>query len=152
MTTYSAGILIHRTGPKGREVLLVHPGGPFWTNKDVGAWSIPKGHVDPGEDHKLAARREFSEEVGPVPPGDLLPLGEFRQRSGKVVVAYALTGDFDPASLRSNTVEIDWPPRSGRRLTIPEVDRAAWFGMAEARVKMVAGQQPMLDVLERLLP
>lgn len=152
MPSTSIGILLHRPAPLGREFLLVHPGGPFWAKKDLGSWSIPKGLVEAGEEHEAAARREFAEEVGALPPGELLLLGEFRQRSGKIVIAYALEGDFDPALLRSNTIEIEWPPRSGRKVTIPEVDRAAWFRIVEAREKMVSGQQPMLDAFERLLP
>lgn len=146
MARISAGIVLYRRTAAGLEVFLVHPGGPFWAKKDEAGWSIPKGEADPGEDLQAAARREFAEEVGAVPPGDLLALGEFRQ-SGKSVAAFALEGDFDPAALVSNTVEIDWPPRSGRKLTIPEVDRAAWFGLGEARTKLHLGQRPVIDAL-----
>jgi predicted NUDIX family NTP pyrophosphohydrolase len=149
MAKTSAGILLHRKGP---EVFLVHPGGPFWAKKDSGAWSIPKGLCDPDEDPEAAARREFAEEVGTIPPGPLTPLGEFKQSGGKIVIAFALSGDFDPALLVSNTFEIEWPPRSGRTITIPEVDRAGWFTIEDAREKMVTGQRPMLDVFAALAP
>ena len=149
MAKTSAGILLHRKGP---EVFLVHPGGPFWAKKDSGAWSIPKGLCDPDEDPEAAARREFAEEVGASPPGPLTPLGEFKQSGGKIVIAFALSGDFDPALLVSNTFEIEWPPRSGRTITIPEVDRAGWFTIEDAREKMVTGQRPMLDVFAALAP
>lgn len=152
MPRLSAGILLYRTADDGSlEVFLVHPGGPFWARKDEAAWSIPKGEVDPNEDHAAAARREFAEEVGAVPGGNLLPLGEVRQSAGKTVVGFALAADFDPASLVSNTVEIEWPPRTGRRTSIPEVDRADWFGLLIAHEKLVAGQRPLLDRLTRLL-
>ena len=147
MPAYSAGILLHRLRATRREVFLVHPGGPFWAKKDLGAWSIPKGLTEPGEDHEAAARREFSEEVGALPQGSLIALGEFRQKSGKIVIGYALEGDFDPTLLKSNNIEIEWPPRSGRRIAIPEVDRAGWFSLAEARQKLVVGQVPMIDAL-----
>ena len=148
MAKTSAGILLHRSGP---EVLLVHPGGPFWAKKDAGAWSIPKGLCDPDENPELAARREFAEEVGSVPPGPLVRLGEFKQPGGKIVLAFALRGDFDPATLVSNTFPIEWPPRSGRTITIPEVDRAGWFGLDAAREKLLKGQQPILDAfVERI--
>jgi predicted NUDIX family NTP pyrophosphohydrolase len=147
MPKLSAGILLHRPGLAGPEVLLVHPGGPFWARKDSGAWSIPKGLIDPDEDAAAAAKREFAEEVGTVPTGDLHPLGEFRQPGGKIVIAFALAGDFDPAMLSSNIVEMEWPPRSGRRITVPEVDRAEWFGVAAAREKLLQGQRPILDAL-----
>ncbi len=147
MPKLSAGILLHRPGLAGPEVLLVHPGGPFWARKDFGAWSIPKGLIDPDEDAAAAAKREFAEEVGTVPTGDLHPLGEFRQPGGKIVIAFALAGDFDPAMLSSNSFEMEWPPRSGRRITVPEVDRAEWFGLAAAREKLLQGQRPILDAL-----
>jgi predicted NUDIX family NTP pyrophosphohydrolase len=147
MPKLSAGILLHRPGLAGREVLLVHPGGPFWARKDFGAWSIPKGLIDPNEDAAAAAKREFAEEVGTVPTGDLHPLGEFRQPGGKIVIAFALAGDFDPAMLSSNSFEMEWPPRSGRLITVPEVDRAEWFGLAAAREKLLQGQRPILDAL-----
>lgn len=146
MPKVSAGILLYRRAAAGIEVLLVHPGGPFWAKKDEAGWSIPKGAAEPGEDLATAARREFAEEVGAVPPGDLVPLGEFKQ-SDKLVAAFALEGDFDPAAIVSNTIEVEWPPRSGRRITVPEVDRAAWFDLDTARTKLHLGQRPMIDAL-----
>ena len=146
MATISAGILLYRRREHGIEVFLVHPGGPFWAKKDDAAWSIPKGIADAGEDHEGAARREFAEEVGTVPSGDLVDLGSFKQSSGKTIVAFALEGDFDPADLRSNDIEIDWPPRSGRKLMVPEVDRAAWVDLDTAAVKLHLGQRPILEV------
>lgn len=143
----SAGILLYRRSGPGVEVFLVHPGGPFWAKKDEAAWSIPKGLTDPDEDHEAAARREFAEEVGTVPPGKLTLLGEFKQTTGKMVIAYGLEGDFDPAACVSNTTEIEWPPRSGRKITIPEVDRAEWFSLDDARVKLHLGQRPIIDAL-----
>ena len=147
MATISAGILLYRHGPLGIELFLVHPGGPFWAKKDEAAWSIPKGVADPGEDHEAAARREFAEEVGAVPPGKLVPLGSFKQSGGKIVIAFALEGDFDPADLKSNEIEIDWPPRSGRKLKVPEVDRAAWVDLDTAALKLHVGQRPILAAL-----
>jgi predicted NUDIX family NTP pyrophosphohydrolase len=147
MPATSAGILLFRRQAGNVEVFLVHPGGPFWANKDEAGWSIPKGLVEAGEDHAVAAKREFAEEVGPVPAGDLRPLGSVRQSGGKSIVAFALEGDFDPAALRSNEIEIAWPPRSGRKLRVPEVDRAGWFGLAEAREKINPAQAAFLDRL-----
>lgn len=147
MPAVSAGLLLYRRTAAGPEVFLVHPGGPFWAKKDEAGWSIPKGEIDPGEDHEAAARREFAEEVGAVPPGPLTPLGSFKQSSAKTIVAFALEADFDPAALVSNTIEIDWPPRSGRKLSIPEVDRASWFPLAEAATKLHLGQRPILAAL-----
>jgi predicted NUDIX family NTP pyrophosphohydrolase len=147
MPQLSAGILLYRLGPAGCEVLLVHPGGPFWARKDDGAWSIPKGLIDPGEDHAAAARREFLEETGTAPPGDLVPLGSHKQPGGKSVIAFALAGELDPAAIRSNTFTMVWPPRSGRQQDFPEIDRAGWFGPDEARRKLLKGQTPILDAL-----
>ena len=147
MPEISAGIVLHRARPSGRELLLVHPGGPFWARKDAAAWSIPKGLIDPGEDREAAARREFSEEVGAVPDGALLPLGTFRLSSAKQLVAFALEGDFDPQALVSNSFELEWPAHSGRRQSFPEVDRAAWLGLAAARAKPHLGQRPLIDAL-----
>jgi len=145
----SAGILLHRRAAGGAiEVLLVHPGGPFWAKKDAGAWSIPKGEYDDGEDARAAALREFEEEIGAAAPeGELVDLGEVRQRSGKVVSAWALEGDADADAIRSNTFTIEWPPRSGQTREFPEVDRGGWFGLDEAREKIVPGQAPLLDRL-----
>lgn len=147
----SAGILLHRAGRAGRKVLLVHPGGPFWAKKDEAAWSIPKGECEPGEDIVAAARREFAEEVGSVPDGPLVPLGEFRQPTGKLVTAFALEADFDPETLVSNDFEMEWPPRSGRMQRFPEVDRAEWSNLELARHRLHKGQRPIIDALERLL-
>jgi predicted NUDIX family NTP pyrophosphohydrolase len=148
----SAGILLYRRGSEGPEVLLVHPGGPFWTRRDEGAWSIPKGEYADGEDAMAAARREFEEETGTAPPpGALVELGEIRQRSGKRVTAWAAEGDLDPAAVVSNTFSLEWPPRSGRMQEFPEVDRAGWFGADEARRRLVPAQAAFIDrLLERL--
>ncbi len=148
----SAGILLWRRGDAGIEVLLGHMGGPFWARKDDGAWSIPKGEHDPGEEPLAVARREFEEELGsPVPAADLVPLGRHRITSGKVLTVWAAEGDLDAAACRSNTFELEWPPRSGRMQEFPEIDRAAWFALGDARQKLVPGQVPFLDrLLERL--
>jgi predicted NUDIX family NTP pyrophosphohydrolase len=128
-------------------VLLVHPGGPFWAGKDEGAWSIPKGEYDAGEDALAAALREFAEETGMLPKGEAVTLGAFRQSAAKIVDAWAIEGEFDVADLRSNTFTLEWPPRSGQTREVPEVDRAAWFTPEEARIKLIAGQRPILDAL-----
>ena len=138
--------MYRRTG-KGLEVLLVHPGGPFWRNKDDGAWSIPKGEMDEGEDPAEAALREFMEEIGSAPEGPLRSLGEIRQRGGKRVHAFAVEGDIDAGAIASNTFEIEWPPKSGRLQTFPEVDRAGWFDLPAARVKIIESQRLFLDRL-----
>jgi predicted NUDIX family NTP pyrophosphohydrolase len=151
MATKSAGILMYHRDEAGLVVLLVHPGGPFWRNRDLGAWSVPKGELDDGEDPETAARREFAEELGVAATGPLRPLGEVRQRGGKVVLAYALEGTLDADAVRSNEIEIEWPPRSGRTIRIPEIDRAEWFGVPLAREKILASQGPFLDRLEELL-
>ena len=145
----SAGILLHRRAADGRrEGLLVHPGGPFWAKKDLGAWSIPKGEYEDGEDPRDAARREFLEELGsPAADGDLVDLGEVRQRGGKVVTAWALEGDIDADAIASNTFTMEWPPRSGTMREFPEVDRAGWFGLDEARERILPAQAPLLDRL-----
>jgi predicted NUDIX family NTP pyrophosphohydrolase len=144
----SAGILLHRrTADGSREVLLVHPGGPFWAKKDLGAWSIPKGEYDDGEDPQAAARREFAEELGSPADGDLVDLGEVRQRGGKVVTAWALEGDIDAEAIASNTFTMEWPPRSGTMREFPEVDRAGWFGLDEARERILPAQAPLLERL-----
>ena len=150
MTPASAGILMYRVRGGALEVLLAHPGGPFWRRRDDGAWSIPKGEISAGESPEAAARREFLEELGVEPAGTPQTLGTLRQRGGKIVEAFALEGEFDVESLRSNTFEIEWPPRSGRRAAFPEIDRVAWFDLALARAKMLESQLPFLDRLERL--
>ena len=145
----SAGLLVHRTGPEGLEVLIVHPGGPFWARRDDGAWSIPKGEIDDETETALAvARREFREELGSEPPdGDPIALGEVRLKSGKRVEAWALPGDLDVTTIVSNEFETEWPPKSGRTATFPEVDRAAWCSVAVARVKLNPAQVAFLDRL-----
>jgi predicted NUDIX family NTP pyrophosphohydrolase len=144
MSKRSAGILMHRTGKAGLEVLLVHPGGPFWAKRDAGAWSIPKGEHPASEDPLAVAIREFEEETGLRPCGPFRPLGEITQPSRKVVVAWAVEGDFDPRTLKSNTFELEWPPRSGRRQTFPEVDRAEWFAPDRAHEKILPAQRPFI--------
>ena len=151
MATMSAGILMYRRGKAGLVVLLVHPGGPFWQNRDLGAWSIPKGELDAAEDPEAAARREFAEELGVAASGPLRPLGEVRQRGGKIVLAFALEGTLDAGAVRSNQIPIEWPPRSGHVIHIPEIDRAEWFTVPLAREKILASQRPFLDRLEELL-
>ena len=147
----SAGILMYRCSGTGLEVLLVHPGGPYWRRKDEGAWSIPKGEMDGEEDASAIAAREFAEETGVVLAGQPLePLGEIRQRAGKRVIAFAVEGDLDVHAIRSNRVEIEWPPGSGKMQTFPEIDRAEWFDLAAARVKIIEGQRPLLDRLADL--
>jgi predicted NUDIX family NTP pyrophosphohydrolase len=154
MARRSAGILLYRRPGPEPEVLLVHPGGPFWAKKDDGAWSIPKGEDADDEDPRAAALREFEEELGTAPPDGadaLLDLGEVRQRSGKVVTAYALEGDLDASAISSNTFPMEWPPRSGRTQDFPEVDRAGWFAPADARAKLNPAQAELVDrLLERL--
>ena len=147
----SAGLLMFRRCGGAPEVLLVHPGGPFWTRRDLGAWSIPKGEFAAGEDPLAAARREFEEETGIVPEGEFIPLAPCRQSGGKVVHAWAFEGDCDPAAIVSNTFLMEWPPRSGRRQAFPEVDRAAWFPLEEAKRKLVSGQGGLVEELGRLL-
>ena len=152
MPKRSAGIVLFRRACGGvLEVLLVHPGGPFWVRRDAGAWSIPKGEVDVGEDERACALRELAEETGStfadVPEDALLPLGEVRMRSGKVVTAWALEGDIDADAVVSNAFELEWPPRSGRTQTFPEVDRAAWLALDAAREKLLPAQTPLLDRL-----
>ena len=147
MPKHSAGILLfRRTGPH-TEVLLAHPGGPLWKNKDEGSWTIPKGEYGGGEDPLAAAKREFQEETGAAVSGDFLPLGEIRQRSGKIVTAWALERDLDPSSVRSNTFSMTWPPRSGKLQEFPEIDRAAWFSLDAARRKIIPAQAEFLDRL-----
>lgn len=138
---------MYRRREAGLEVLLVHPGGPYWANKDLGSWSIPKGEYAPDEAARDAALREFEEETGVRPSGEPLPLGEERQRSGKRVLAFALEGDLDAERIKSNAFEIEWPPRSGQMRSFPEVDRAQWFAVDIAKKKVIAGQAPFLDRL-----
>jgi predicted NUDIX family NTP pyrophosphohydrolase len=144
----SAGIVLYRSGAAGLEVLLVHPGGPFWAKKDAGAWSIPKGEYEDGEDPLACALREFAEETGtPLGSDDVVELGSVRQKSGKQVTAWAVAGDLDPQTVRSNNFVMEWPPRSGRQAEFPEIDRAEWFGLEVAREKLVPAQAELLDRL-----
>lgn len=146
----SAGILLFRRREGGTEVLLGHPGGPYWARKDEGAWMVPKGAVEDGETALQAAVREFGEEVGPVPVGEPQPLGTVRQNGGKLVEVFALEGDFDPATLKSNLFELEWPPRSGRLQSFPELDQVAWMSLEEARRRILRSQLPLLDSLADL--
>ena len=146
----SAGILLWRRRGGDKEVLLVHFGGPQWARKDDGAWAIPKGLVEPGETLEDCARREFEEELGQRAEGPLVPLGRIRQKGGKEVEPFALEGDLDPEKVVSNRFTLEWPPRSGRFESFPEVDRAGWFGLAEARRKILPSQLPILDAFEAL--
>ena len=144
----SAGLLLFRRTSDGLQVLLVHPGGPFWATRDLGAWSIPKGEHTDEEDALAAARREFAEELGSPPPdGETIALGEVRQKAGKIVRAWAIAGDLDPLQITSNTFTMEWPPRSGRTGEFPEVDRAQWFGLTEARERINPAQAALLDRL-----
>jgi predicted NUDIX family NTP pyrophosphohydrolase len=147
MPKQSAGLLLFRERDGGFEVLLVHPGGPFWAKKDDGAWSIPKGEFTGGEDPLAAARREFVEELGAAVDGEFISLGAVKQSGGKVVHAWAVRSDFDPVQLKSNTFSMEWPPRSGKQQVFPEVDRAEWFGLEAARAKILKGQAEFLDRL-----
>lgn len=146
----SAGILLYRRSP-ALEVFLVHPGGPFWAKKDAGAWSIPKGELDEGEEPLRAAVRELTEETGFTVDGEFRALAPLRQKSGKTILAWAVEGDCDPALLRSNLFSMEWPPKSGRQQEFPEVDRGAWFGLDEARTRIVGGQAALLDELLRVV-
>jgi predicted NUDIX family NTP pyrophosphohydrolase len=143
----SAGILMYKRAGGEIRLLLVHPGGPFWARKDLGAWSIPKGEYEPGEDPLAAAKREFAEELGAEPRGEFIELGELVQPSRKLITAWAVEGDFDTRALKSNTFELEWPPKSGRKQTFPEVDRAEWFSVAAARKKILPGQSGFIDRL-----
>lgn len=151
MPKVSAGLLLFRRRPGGPEVLLGHMGGPFWAGKEAGAWTIPKGLPAPGEDLLAAARRETREETGLEPEGPFLPLAPIRQAGGKEVHAWAVEADCDPAGLRSNLFRVEWPPRSGQWRSYPELDRAAWLPLPEARALIVRGQVALLDALEALL-
>jgi predicted NUDIX family NTP pyrophosphohydrolase len=143
----SAGVLMYKRVGDEIRLLLVHPGGPFWAKKDLGAWSIPKGEYEPGEDPLAVAKREFAEELGAEPRGKFLELGELVQPSRKLVTAWAVEGDFDAHTMKSNTFELEWPPKSGRRQVFPEVDRAEWFSVADAREKILSGQSGFIDRL-----
>jgi predicted NUDIX family NTP pyrophosphohydrolase len=152
MSKRSAGLLMYRRTGSEVEAFLVHPGGPLWVRRDMGAWTIPKGQYLDGEEEPLdAAKREFEEETGFTPKGEFTPLGDLRQPSGKLVTAWAFEGDCDPKELKSNTFTMEWPPRSGRQIVAPEIDRGGWFSMAEARLRLLPGQRPFLDrLLERI--
>jgi predicted NUDIX family NTP pyrophosphohydrolase len=147
MPKRSAGILMYRRRDAGLELLLVHPGGPFWAKKDLGAWSIPKGEYSESEDALAVAKREFEEETGARVQGDFLSLGELVQPGRKIVSAWAIEGDFDPSDLKSNLFEMEWPPKSGRKQSFPEVDRAQWFSPADARQKILKGQSEFITRL-----
>ena len=151
MPRVSAGLLMFRRRGGALEVLLAHPGGPAWTNKDLGAWTIPKGELAEGEDPLATARREFEEETGIRPEGAVYALGTVRQKSGKTVHAWAFEGDADPAAIRSNSFRMQWPPGSGQWQTFPEVDRAEWFSPDEARRRINPAQAPLIDALESTL-
>ena len=151
MPKQSAGLMMYRRRGDAVEVFLVHPGGPYWAKKDKGAWTVPKGEYDQNEDALAAARREFEEETGFQPSGEMEELGTVKQKSGKVVRAWAFAGDCDPARLKSNTCAIEWPPRSGRQISIPEVDAGRWFRMEEARAYIREEQRALLDALGRMI-
>lgn len=150
MAKAAAGLLLFRRKSDGIEVLLVHPGGPLWMKKDEGAWSIPKGEIEAGEAPLRAAQREFEEELGSPVSGDFIPLTQIRQASGKLVQAWAIEADFDPATLKSGTFSMEWPPRSGRQQHFPEIDRAEWFTLDDARRKINKAQVALLDQLSSL--
>ncbi|MFY9968155.1 MAG: NUDIX domain-containing protein [Roseiarcus sp.] len=147
MPQTSAGILLYRNRPTGVQVMLVHPGGPFWARKDEGAWSIPKGLAEVDEDWRAAAKREFLEETGMKVTGEFLDLGAYKQPGGKTIVAWACEGDFDPALLQSNRFSMEWPPRSGKTAEFPEVDKAGWYELREALAKVTKGQRPIIAAL-----
>ena len=151
MAAHSAGILMFKRRRDGVWVLLVHPGGPYWRSRDLGAWSIPKGELNAGEDAEQTARKEFEEELGRQASGELRSLGGFRQKGGKQVEAFALEGEFDADLATSNSFRLEWPPRSGRWQDFPEIDRAEWFTLAEARTKILPSQIVVLDRLEKLV-
>jgi predicted NUDIX family NTP pyrophosphohydrolase len=151
MAAHSAGLLLYRRAGENWEVLLAHPGGPFWARKDAGAWTIPKGELAEGEDPLGGAIREFSEETGLRVTGVFLPLTPRRQPGGKLVHAWAVESNFDPAGLRSNTFSMEWPPKSGRQATFSEIDRVAWFDLTEARTRILKGQVGFIDELQALI-
>jgi predicted NUDIX family NTP pyrophosphohydrolase len=148
----SAGLLVFRDGAGGVEVLLGHMGGPFWARRDEGAWSVPKGELEAAEDDLSAARREFEEELGVKPEGVLTPLGRIRQKGGKQIEVFALEGDLDAAAIVSNDFTLEWPPKSGRFQSFPEIDRAAWFAIPAARLMILPSQKAILDLLEIVAP
>ncbi|MBZ5537631.1 MAG: NUDIX domain-containing protein [Acidobacteriia bacterium] len=151
MPNHSAGLLMYRRHNGVLEFFLVHPGGPFWARKEDGVWSIPKGELGAGEDPLAAAKREFEEETGLSPSGDYIALTPIKQPGGKIIHAWAFESDCDPATLRSNTFSLEWPPRSGRQQVFPEVDRAGWFNLDAAKSKILRGQAGFLDTLHELL-
>jgi predicted NUDIX family NTP pyrophosphohydrolase len=151
MKKQSAGILLYRRYQSEWQVLLVHPGGPFWKNKEDGVWTIPKGEIEDSEEPLAAARREFEEETGFSPEGTAVPLTAVRLKGGKWVIPWAIPGDLDPSRIVSNKFEMEWPPNSGHMKEFPEVDRAAWFGFHEAALKINQGQVPLLEELQRLV-
>jgi predicted NUDIX family NTP pyrophosphohydrolase len=151
MPKRSAGLLMYRRTATGLEVFLVHPGGPFWAKKDAGVWTIPKGEYLEGEPPLEAARREFTEETGFTADGQFIELDTIKQAGGKIVTAWAFEGDCDPKALRSNVCQIEWPPRSGRQLEIPEIDRGQWFSASEAKERILQSQLPFLEMLSQKL-
>jgi predicted NUDIX family NTP pyrophosphohydrolase len=151
MSKQSAGILLYRITSKGPEFLLVHPGGPFWAKKDLGSWSVPKGEISPGEDPDAAARREFNEETGQTVSGEFIGLSPVKQKGGKIVYCYACEGNIDPAIVKSNFFEMEWPPRSGKKASFPEVDKAMWFDIQSAREKIIEAQSAFIDELVEIL-
>jgi predicted NUDIX family NTP pyrophosphohydrolase len=152
MKKFSAGILVYRIKDRQPEVLLVHPGGPFWAKKDLGAWSIPKGEYYEDEEPLAAAKREFEEEIGQAAPeGEFVELGEFKRKDGKTIAAWAVEADMDVSKVQSNTFEMEWPPRSGQKQEFPEIDKAAWFPLNEAAPKMHSGQPLFLEQLANIL-
>ncbi len=152
MKKRSAGVLLYKQTTQGMQVFIGHPGGPYWAKKDNGAWSIPKGEFEEGEDAFEAAKREFKEEVGgDVPAGEPIELGDFKVTSGKIVTAWALEADFDPEKVSSNLFEIEWPPKSGQKQEFPEIDKAGWFTLSKATIKLVKGQVQIIEKLAELL-
>ena len=151
MSKKSAGILLFRKSNKDLEVFLVHPGGPFWINKDVGSWSIPKGEFEDGESPLEAAKREFEEETGINISGEFIELSPIKQKSGKTVYAWAVEGNIDPSEIKSNEFEIEWPPKSGKMKTFPEIDKAGWFYLHEAKKKIIEAQSTFMDELKNIL-
>ena len=147
----SAGIILYRIKNSGFEVFLVHPGGPFWARKDMNSWSVPKGEFTDEEDPLVAAKREFEEETGTSVKGDFLELKPVIQKGGKQVICYACIGDIDPEAIKSNTFEMEWPPRSGKRQSFPEIDRGQWFDSAEAKIRILESQSAFIDELEKLI-